>query len=368
MLECSRLQGLTGLEGCFSMRRTLVLVGVLLATFPASGATRDVDDATGPPLSTPELRALLADKAPAPIAFALYQLAARGEASAPAVRKLCTHADAYVRRAAVFALGTTGDGVNKTLLARALRDADAGVRRAAVFALAGVAGDDAVPLIEAALKDPHPSVRELAATALGRLGGKQAVQLLIGALDDPSRRVRRAAVMALGGLGDPDALAPLRKLRNNPEGGLETRTASLVRKKLDEGHNFGYEFLTLPALMQRFTADTGIPSFITDEALVAVALAAQDPDNLDSLKVSMWHVTARTFLDELTQAAGLAWVVEGRWVVVTPAAYLAYDTPLELEIAGALYRLGDASAKATLKRYLRQERWKERAKALMGSH
>lgn len=347
------------------MRTVAILVVAFLAVLPAPAAAGGTDTPDTPPLSTRELRALLNDEDPARVTFAVYQLAARGKALEAATVALCTHEDAYVRRAAVFALGTTGNAANKALFSKAARDADAGVRRAAVFALANLGRQEAVPLIEPAVTDPHPCVRELAATALGRLGGQRAVRLLIAALDDPSRRVRRAAVVSLGALGNASALGPLRALRDDPKRGINARSAAVTKANLDAGHNFGYEFMTLPAFMARFSADTGIPTFVTDEALVAVALAAQDPDNLDGLKVSMWHVKARTFLDELTRVAGLAWVVEGRWVIITPQAYLAYDTPLELEIAGALYRLGDASVKATLERYLKLPRWKARGEALM---
>jgi len=338
---------------------------VVILAFQLAGAPAEATEASGPSPNTAKLRALLSHEDPARVAFALYRLAARGEATGNAIRALCAHADPYVRRAAVFALGTTRDTTNTALLTKAVRDAEAGVRRAAVFALANLGDPALVPLIEAAVNDPHPSVRELTATALGRLGGDKALKLLVGALDESSMRVRRAAVVALGDLGDPRALGPLQALRNNPERGINTRSASLVGQQLDAGHNFGYEFMTLPALMTRFSADTGIPAFITDEVLMAVALGAEDPDNLDSLKVSMWHVTTRTFLDELTHTAGLAWIIEGHGVIVTLKAYLAYDTPLELEIAGALYRLGDASAKATLTRYAKQRRWKARAEALL---
>ncbi len=347
------------------MRTGVVLVVAFMAIVPAPAAAGETGTRDTSP-STRELERLLSDEDAGRVTFAVYQLAARGKVPEARTKALCTHKDPYVRRAAVFALGTMGDAANKGLFSKAARDADAGVRRAAVFALANLGGEEAVALIERAVADPHPAVRELAATALGRLGGRRAVRLLIGMLDDPSRRVRRAAVVSLGGLGDTSALGPLRTLRDEPERGINTRSAAVTEANLDAGHNFGYEFMTLPAFMARFSAQTGIPTFVTDEALAAVAIAARDPDNLDGLKVSMWHVKARTFLDELTRAAGLAWVIEGRWVIVTPAAYLAYDTPLELEIAGALYRLGDASAEATLKRYLKLPQWKARAKTLMG--
>jgi hypothetical protein len=347
------------------MWRMPVLVVILGAALPLFCAHATLPTPEAQPLSTEQLRALLRNEDPARVAFALYQLAGRGDVTDPGIKALCTHKDPYVRRAAVFALGTARDATNTALLSKAVRDADPGVRRAAVFALANAGGEGAVPRLEGALNDPHPAVRELAATGLGRLGGEKAVRLLIGALDDPSLRVRRAAVVALGVLGDARSLAPLRALRDDPGRGVSARLPALVQKKLNEGHNFGYEFLTLAALVERFRADTGIPTFVTDEALMAVALAAEDPDNLDSLKVSMWHVKARTFLDELTQAAGLVWIIEERWVIVTPAAYLAYDTPLDLEVAGALYRLGDASAKSTLQRFAKQDQWSARAEALL---
>jgi len=346
------------------MQKALVLVG-MLTCLDAGTATLAVE-ATDSPVPQAKPSALVSAEDPGRLAVALYQLAARGEASDGTITSLCLHDDPYVRRAAVFALGTTGDAAHKALFARAARDADPGVRRAAVFALTNLGGADVVPLLETALSDSHPSVRELAATAMGRLGGELARQRLVATLNDPSVRVRRAAVVALGDLGDSTVLDALRRLRDAPQRGIDTRRAALTRQQLAGGHNFGYEFLTLPALMTRFSRETGIPTFVTDEALMAVALAAEELQNLDSLKVSMWHVKASTFLDELTHAAGLAWLVEGRWVIVTLPAYLAYDTPLELEIAGALHRLGDPSGRAVLRRYAKQRRWKARAEALLG--
>ena len=351
------------------MQTTRVILAMLVVAIPLA-ATPIVAFAAGAgedpaALTTGQLRALLNDEDPARIAFALYQLAARGELGDPAVKVLCRHTDAYVRRAAVFALATKGDASGKPLLARGVRDADPGVRRAAVYGLGNLDAESAMPLLDAALDDPHPAVRELAVTAVGRLGGNDAVRLLIERLNDPSQRVRRAAVVVLGALGDGRALEPLRQLAGDPERGLDVESASRVRAKLDAGFNFGYEFLTLPDLLKRFSARTGIPTFVTDEALMAIALAAQDPDNLDSLKVSMWHVKARAFLDELTQAASLVWLVEGGWIIITVNGYLAYDTPLELEIAGALYRLGDASAKASLQRFANDPKWSARAAALL---
>ena len=345
------------------MRATCALVMMLAVVLTVAMPAR----AGGQPPASTVLRALLHDEDPAKVAFAAYHLAARGEAGVPAMRRLCTHADPYVRRAAVFALGTAPDVANAALVSNALRDRDPGVRRAAVFALANLGGAPSSRRLEGALNDPHPSVRELAATALGRLGGKRAAALLRGALDDPSLRVRRAAVVALGAGGDAKAVQRLRTLQRDPKRGTATRTAASTAKQLDAGGNFGYEFMTLSDLAARFAADTGIATFVTDEALMAVALAAEDPENLDGLKVSMWHVKTRTFLDELTRAAGLAWMIEGRWVVITPAAYAAYDTPIQLEIAGALYRLGDAGAAATLKRYAEQPRWKRRAEEILKS-
>jgi HEAT repeat protein len=341
----------------------VILAALVFATALSALADEAVEDA--PALTTAQLRALLDNKDPERIAFALYQLAARGELGDPAIKALCRHRDATVRRAAVFALGTTGNASAKRLLADAVRDADAGVRRAAVFGLGNLDANAAMPSLEAALADSHPVVRELAVTAVGRLGGDAAVRLLIKRLNDPSGRVRRAAVVVLGALRDPRALAPLQQLERDPQHGLDTKSAAWVRARLDEGFNFGYEFLTLTELMERFSARTSIPTFITDEALMAVALAAEDPDNLDSLKVSMWHVKARTLLDEVTRAAGLVWLVEGRWIVITVSGYLGYDTPLELELAGALYRLGDASAKRTLQRFANDPKWSDRAAALL---
>ncbi|MBN1918380.1 MAG: HEAT repeat domain-containing protein [Verrucomicrobia bacterium] len=318
-------------------------------------------------LSTARLVELLRDKDPGRVSFALYQLAARSAAPGGSVVRLCGHTDPYVRRAAFTALVSLDEAPNENLIKRGLRDRDPGVRRAALGPAMALGPDEAVALFIAALNDAHPAVRELAAFGLARLGGTDAVNAIIKVLGDPSRRVRRAAVIALGALGDRDALEPLRTLQSAPEKGVDTKLEAVVGRILDQGHNFDYEFLTLPTLVTRFSADTGLPTFVTDEALRQTALAAQDPDNLDGLKVSMWHVKVRTLLDDMTKAAGLTWIVEGRWIIITVRAYAIHDTPIELEIAGALRRLGDASAEAALRRYANDSAWKARAEALLRS-
>jgi HEAT repeat protein len=351
-------------------RAHVLIIGLIAGAAIAAGAcwaaAPGADEKTqAPALTTPQLRALLMSTDANQVWFALYQLGARGEANDAQVRALCGHKDALVRRAAIFALGMSADAANKPLFDKALRDAEPGVRRAAVYALASLNDQAVVQVLAAALEDPHPLVRELTATALGRLGGERAVELLIGALDDTSARVRRAAVVALGALGDARAVDPLHALEKDPYAGTHRQAALDVGRRLDAGLNFDHGFLTLPDLAALFTTKTGVPTFVTDEALMAVALGVEDPDNLDGLKVAMWHVKARTFLDELTQAAGLIWIIEGRWVVITVPSYRDYDTPLELEIAGALFRLGEASAKAALQRYARDPQWEARATALL---
>ena len=354
---------LTGTEAVFPMHRMLVLV--ITGALIAAAASCRAAETTGEDLSTARLVELLRDQDAARVAFALYQLGARSAAPRDAVERLCGHKDPYVRRAAFTTLVSLGEAPGEELIKRGLRDRNPGVRRAALGPAMALEQDAATALFIRALDDAHSAVRELAALGLARLGGQDAVRALIKSLGDPSRRVRRAAVIALGLLGDRDALEPLRALQADPDKGIETKLAAVVDKILDQGANFDYEFLTLPALVERFGADTGVPTFVTDEALMQVALAAQDPDNLDGLKVTMWHVKARTLLDDLTKAAGLIWIVEGRTIIITIARYADYDTPLELEIAGALYRLGDASAAATLRRYAKDPAWKARASALL---
>ena len=348
----------------------VVFVTATLIVASAQSRAGEAGEAAQPAaeeLSTARLVELLGNDDPARVSFALYQLAARSAAPRDAVERLCTHQDAYVRRAALTALVSLGDEADRKLVEKGLRDRDPGVRRAALGPAMALDQDTATRLFIKALDDVHPAVRELAARGLARLGGADAVKALIKALGDPSRRVRRAAAIALGVLGDKGALEPLRALEADPDKGVETKLGAVVEKILDQGHNFDYGFVTFPALVERFGTDTGLPTFVTDEALMQVALAAQDPDNLDGLKVSMWQVKVRTLLDDMTQAAGLTWFVEGRWVIITIGAYAGYDTPLELEIAGALHRLGDASADATLRRYAKDPAWKARAEALLKS-
>lgn len=95
--------------------------------------------------------------------------------------------DHRVRRAAVLALGRSGDPAAVTAARSALvgrlEDESAAVRRAAVEALASLGG--------------------AAADDTGRGPGPRPAVALLGRLDDASREVRIATLVALGELGDP---------------------------------------------------------------------------------------------------------------------------------------------------------------------
>jgi len=127
----------------------------------------------------------------------------------PGLRRALKDKDWWVRRAAVEALGKTGEPQALLALIQALRDKDEDVRQAAAWALGKLGDRQAVPALLEVLKNWDWQVRRAAAWALGEIGDPQAVPALIEALRDKDWLVREAAEEALGKIGEPQALLAL---------------------------------------------------------------------------------------------------------------------------------------------------------------
>ena len=119
--------------------------------------------------------------------------------AAPFLRGLLDHADPFVRREAVLALGKLGDPTLLPTLGRALRqDRDAGVRAAAAQSLPNLRDTAAVAALVVALDDSAAPVRHSALAGLNRLWGRRAQEAAIAALDDKDETARYIAAQILG--------------------------------------------------------------------------------------------------------------------------------------------------------------------------
>jgi HEAT repeat protein len=160
-------------------------------------------------------------------AFALGQIGGGALTTAPELAKRLSDGDAGVRAMAAESLGDMvrdlrGGGLSvweltgSTLEKLLAEDADANVRSASAFAL-GTFRDraaSAAPVLRNALRDADAHVRRSAARAIAEIGEEaaEAVKDLCGLLKDSDSLVRRDAVTALGTIGSPTARSAVRPL------------------------------------------------------------------------------------------------------------------------------------------------------------
>lgn len=171
--------------------------------------------ATSSGLSDPEA-------APDPVSPAAE---ARSEITAQVVKAMIEDSDWRVRRTGARILGDIGDRRATRYLVMALRDTDSDVRYETAKSLGKLGDTRAIQPLIAALKDRDPRVRRYAILSLGDMQAAGAVGPLSHLLGDTHRgvieRICDAAARALEYIGTPEALAAVRRWRNqhnNPPG------------------------------------------------------------------------------------------------------------------------------------------------------
>lgn len=176
----------------------------------------------------------LTDASPGVRALAVAGLGERSDASVVALvaARLTSDKDAFVRKAAAYALGSfSGTERTKALLV-ALKDKDAEVRGAAAVSLGDHADAAAVAPLAVALSDKSAFVRAQTARALGVNGraATQSVPSLISLVaSDPDAEVKRQAATALGSIGDRSALPALEQASRNYDSHLAHAARDSIR-------------------------------------------------------------------------------------------------------------------------------------------
>jgi len=168
------------------------------------------------------LAAALTDPSPLVRAVVAAGLGERQDpSSAPLLAaRLTSDKDAFVRKAAAYALGGFSGAERTAALIGAIKDRDPEVRGAAAVSLGDHADPAAISPLTAALSDKNAFVRAQAARALGVNGRAAArtVPALIGLLtSDRDAEVKRQAAAALGQIGDRSALSALERASHDAD-------------------------------------------------------------------------------------------------------------------------------------------------------
>ncbi len=171
-----------------------------------------------------ELAGLLDDARFAVRDRAILELAARGDASVPALNKALGSQSVGARRNAVWAATRIGSDAANAVIRRALGDAHPSLRHTACNGIWKTRDREAVaPLIKLLLEDESPAVQMAAARALGRIGDRAAVDALLQYAERSYDRVRdHAAIYALIEIDDYEGTAR----------GLRSASADVQRRVL----------------------------------------------------------------------------------------------------------------------------------------
>ncbi|TIN03935.1 MAG: HEAT repeat domain-containing protein [Mesorhizobium sp.] len=137
---------------------------------------------------------------------------------------------AFVRAAAIEALGQSGDLQLADFLSASAKDPSSEVSAAAIRAIGRIGHPDARAIVVEAMSSEHWDVRADAAEAAGKFGSPEMIEPLIKLIDDEEWTVRYAAGRAIRMLSD-QGLEAL-ELLASVDGSRAQRMASLV---LSEG-------------------------------------------------------------------------------------------------------------------------------------
>jgi HEAT repeat protein len=362
----SQLKDRVNSTGRFA-RTILLLFSSGLFVICAIGSAETQPPSSGP--SRQDLAKLLESTDAHMRAYAVYAVAYRFSEDAGDLASFLSDADPWVRRAATFCLGLLRSEPETDRFVQALQDEHYGVRRAAVFALGNVATPKALEAISHALKDDDSVVRQLGILAVARAGDSTCVPRLIAMLNDESPRVRRAAACALGILGDRSALPELRRLYQNRRASDPAEAVATTNNKVEEALkrrvNLDCKFIHFAEILDKLSETSGVEIRVDDEVLFKLNTSATDPENLNSIRLSMWGIPFETALKKIADTLGAHYYVESGTINIASKNYIVYDTPVRMEVAAAMALLGDQSGLREVRKYLTHRVYGRRAHELL---
>ena len=333
----------------------LVLASVGLAEETAGGAARSYPD-------------LMQQDNAYLKCYAIHNIALKHPEQMNLVPASLSDTNPHVRTAAYFAMGLNPKPEYVKLFQDGLSDRDPGVRRYALVGLANVENAKYIDLAAESYRDPHPWVRETLAAAVGQYRCQPLLGHVVKLLEDPSHSVRRAAAAAIGSIGDQRALKYLQRAmqqlgqQTTPQ--KNERLNSHTQSVLQAQKNFPLGFCYFPEIIDKFAQRSGVQVLLFEELAYLININAENPENLNNLKVSMWGIQGDKALDQILQTVSGYRYMDFGMVYVAPEAYRYADTPLELELAYALARLGDRSETGIIKSYLRHDVYGPKAKMM----
>jgi HEAT repeat protein len=309
----------------------------------------------GDPILDRRLAPRLVDPDPTVRALAACALAPEVELAAPLCAAALDEPDPEARLAALDGVTALRDAAER-VLGRA-RDPDARVRARAAERLGALKPDGAHAAVEALLADGDAGVRAAALGACAALGGPGALGAVEHALGDAALGVRLAALQALVRLSD-DA-ARLTALAGGPDAFVALRAAvqlarrgqpgaTLLRARDAVARAAGDRRWELRAAAMNAAGELGAAG------LAPARAALRDP-------APEVRLAAASVLSRSDDAGALA--------AARAALVSALSTPLGLEAAAELTRLGDARGAAALDAGARaaDPSLRRRAIALLGS-
>lgn len=263
-------------------------------------------------------------------------------------------ANPVIRAQAIEALQEAQGERSAAWFRNAIDDEHPGVRFAACMALGAIRHAPSEGAIRKLLQDPDESVRIAAMYALRRLGDPHFIKPWADViLSHRNPAVRRNAVLALGRLGEPDAIALLRRAREDEDDGVRLQALEAMAMLGDKG--------AIARLL--FYANS---TFGDQQAFALVALGrAGDPRVIDTLRYCLAkapHIESR-----LAAARGLGYLGRSDGLDVAlasiewdhPNPKIADDEPVNQVMrvrtlaAFALGAIGDRRALGALERRMK---------------
>jgi HEAT repeats/PBS lyase HEAT-like repeat len=301
--------------------------------------------------------------------YAIHNIGYRWPRAIDQLVPFASDADERIRKAAYFTIGLNNGSGHLEVFKRGIKDREPEVRRYALMGLARIDDGNHLETAKELYRDSSPRVREMLAMAVYRYRYKPLLGHMVRLLEDASPRVCRAAAIAIGNIGDRRALKYLQELMTRLELSGESKLSMQMdrntKARLKVRRNFPFGFSYFPELFEKFAKRAEVRVTLFQELAYQIDIGAESRQGLDNIKLSVWNLDAQETLNKIVDTAGGYWYIDMGRIFIAPGAYKAADTPLKLEVAYAMARLGDKTALKTIKSYLKHELFGQRAKGML---